>query len=170
MEKNLHDIKVAKVGEDFFIKINGEGTLDNSFRLKDFFRQMMVRGFKKYTLCMEDCPCMDSTFLGVLIGISLRLKEKFDTGLKLTGVHKYNLDLLTTLSVAHLFNISCKKISFATKSKSLERKKDISTLQMAKHIKKAHGNLIKTGPICKIKFIDVQKLLSKEIKELKYPS
>jgi len=175
MKKNIQTIKVAKKGETFFIKVTGAGTLDNSFLLKDFFRQMIAKNFESFILCLEDCPYMDSTFLGVLVGISLRLKENFDAKLKLTGTNKYNLNILKMLDVTNLFNISRDSffdisrntIKFPSQRKTLKKKIELSTLQKAKHIRASHYNLMKASPACQMRFIYVQRLLSKEIKELK---
>lgn len=169
MKENSQKIKVAQKGETVFIKICSSGTVDNSFQLKEFLRHLMAKGFKDFVLCLEDCPYMDSTFLGVIVGISLRLKENFGSKLKLTGINKYNLNLIKALEVIHLFDASPKKTSFTAKRKTLEKKKDVSILQKAQHIKKAHYNLMKVSPVCQMQFIDIQELLSKEIKELRHP-
>lgn len=51
----------------------GRGTFQNSTGLKEFAAEMTRRGHKDFVIDLKECELMDSTFMGTLAGIALRL-------------------------------------------------------------------------------------------------
>jgi anti-sigma B factor antagonist len=62
-------------GPVVWIRVEGKGTFQNSPGLKEFSRQMMDRGRRDFVVDLANCPAMDSTFMGTLAGLALRLRE-----------------------------------------------------------------------------------------------
>ena len=59
----------------FWLRIEGKGCFQNSVDVKRVVRSMMEAGVRNFVVDLERCPTMDSTFLGTLTGIALRLRE-----------------------------------------------------------------------------------------------
>lgn len=55
------------------MRVAGRGTFQNSTGLKEFAAEMMRGGHRKFIVDLKDCELMDSTFMGTLAGIALRL-------------------------------------------------------------------------------------------------
>ena len=51
----------------------GRGSFQNSTGLKNFAAEMMQHGHRDFVVDLKDCELMDSTFMGTLAGLALRL-------------------------------------------------------------------------------------------------
>ncbi|PYJ15548.1 MAG: hypothetical protein DME94_06240 [Verrucomicrobia bacterium] len=58
-----------------WVKIEGKGSFLNSGNLKEFAREMLDRGYREFVVDLADCAMMDSTFMGTMASVALRLKE-----------------------------------------------------------------------------------------------
>lgn len=58
-----------------WVKVVGAGTFLNSTALKDQVRAMTARGVSAFAIDLAECPLIDSTFMGTLAGLALRLRE-----------------------------------------------------------------------------------------------
>ena len=66
---------------------------------------MLERGQRTFIVDLGACPVMDSTFMGTLAGIALRLREAGSGSLRVINVNERNLDLLRNLGLNNLFEI-----------------------------------------------------------------
>lgn len=69
-------ILAARVGSRGMIKVEGEGTFLNSNALKGAYMEMLRNGVTFFILHLGACELLDSTFVGTLLGLGLRLKEQ----------------------------------------------------------------------------------------------
>ena len=67
------NIVVGVTGSRVFIRVQGKGNCQVSQPLCQFSSEIIKRGFHEFVVDLADCSSMDSTFLGVLAGIGLRL-------------------------------------------------------------------------------------------------
>ena len=58
-----------------WVKVEGKGSFLNSGNLKEFAREMLDRGYREFVMDLADCAMMDSTFMGTMASVALRLKE-----------------------------------------------------------------------------------------------
>ena len=72
-------ILVGVTGNAVYIKVRGKGSFQNSPALKEFARQMLERGHRIFAFDLGECTVMDSTFMGTLAGMALRLRESGGT-------------------------------------------------------------------------------------------
>ena len=93
------------VGTAVHVKVQGKGSFQNSPALKEFARRMFDRGHRTFIVDLGACPVMDSTFMGTLAGIALRLREAGSGSLRVINVNERNLDLLRNLGLNNLFEI-----------------------------------------------------------------
>ena len=66
-------IVVGVADNRVFIRVEGKGTHLISQPLTRFIDEVINRGFGEFILDLAQCPSMDSTFLGVIAGLGLRL-------------------------------------------------------------------------------------------------
>jgi len=60
-------------GQTVWVRVAGRGTFQNSTGLKEFAAEMMQRGHRDFVVDLKDCELMDSTFMGTLAGVAMRL-------------------------------------------------------------------------------------------------
>jgi anti-sigma B factor antagonist len=58
-----------------FIAIMGEGTFRIAGQLKRTYQNLISEGVTKFTLDLQKCTLLDSTFLGILLGLAIKLKD-----------------------------------------------------------------------------------------------
>jgi anti-anti-sigma factor len=98
-EPNTDDLQAAIDGEKIFIRVTGRGSFKVSATLKQFIAGIIAKQpVSSVVLDLSDCIGMDSTFMGVLAGLSGRLKSTGQT-LELVNLSEKNEQLLATLGV-----------------------------------------------------------------------
>jgi anti-anti-sigma regulatory factor len=90
-------------GPAVWIRVEGKGTFENSAGLKAFTEQMMEGGRRKFVVDLKRCPAMDSTFMGTLAGIAVRLRDCDGGSLWVLNRNERNTDLLEGLGLHLLF-------------------------------------------------------------------
>jgi anti-sigma B factor antagonist len=98
-------IQVGVNGEAVWVKVEGRGTFLNSGSVKEFTREMVNRGYREFVIDLDDCAMMDSTFMGTLAGVALRLKELGHGHLHVVHCGERSRELLTGLGLDQLFTI-----------------------------------------------------------------
>ncbi len=88
-----------------WIRVIGKGSFLCSTHLKDFTREMINRGYREFALDLAECPVMDSTFMGTLAGVALRLRDVGQGALHIVNPNPRNLDLLEGLGLDQLFSM-----------------------------------------------------------------
>ena len=88
------------------MRVEGKGSFLNSTGLKEFAKEMTNRGFREFVVDLRLCPVMDSTFMGTLAGMALRLRELGQGQLRVVNLNERNQDLLGNLGLDQLFTIS----------------------------------------------------------------
>jgi anti-sigma B factor antagonist len=90
-------------GPVVWIRVEGKGTFQNSPGLKEFSLQMMHTGRRDFVVDLANCPAMDSTFMGTLAGLALRLREVDNGHLWVVNRNDRNSELLQGLGLDALF-------------------------------------------------------------------
>lgn len=90
-------------GPTIWIRVEGKGTFQNSPGLKEFSRHMMDTGRRDFVVDLANCPAMDSTFMGTLAGMALRLREFGEGHLWVVNRNSRNNELLEGLGLDALF-------------------------------------------------------------------
>ncbi|MEI7851861.1 MAG: STAS domain-containing protein [Kiritimatiellales bacterium] len=99
MEQRNDDLQAAIVGNKVFIRVTGRGSFKVSATLKQFLAEIALKQpVSTVVLDLAECVGMDSTFMGVLAGLSGRLKQTGKT-LELINLSDKNTQLLATLGV-----------------------------------------------------------------------
>jgi anti-anti-sigma regulatory factor len=133
--------------------------------MKEYARRMIQRGHRTFVIDLEDCELMDSTFMGTMAGIALRLREMGSGGLSVIHGNPRNQSLLENLGLDHLFAFTLpegaseapRKVAQETLTPAAP---DTATQQAT--ILSAHEALVEADPENEERFKDVLDLLKQE--------
>jgi anti-anti-sigma regulatory factor len=87
------------------IRVEGRGTHMNSQPLRDFVMEMVRRGYQEFDLDLASCLYVDSTFAGVIVALSLQVRESSGGKVAVFGANQRCREQLHTLGVDHLFDL-----------------------------------------------------------------
>ena len=170
-------ISVGCTGNRVYVRVVGRGTFQNSQPLRGFALDMIDRGCKEFIVDLGQCQGMDSTFLGVLAGIGLRLRQNGNHGqVHILNVNSSNMELLQTLGLDRLFNMDNPMIDGSKNSPpagtDFQRLPDSDVNVVGKPLNKnettdlmleAHDNLVRCDDRNAPKFKDLTKFLREKI-------
>ena len=161
------------VGERFAcIRIIGRATFTSSVDFKTLVDDLRQKGCNCFVLDLSECLLMDSTFLGLLAGLGLKLTtgngEPVRHGVELVNPSPRITELLETLGVLNLFNITHGTFTPATPTQPLEA---IPTTpgkaEVTRTCIEAHETLMALSPENAARFKDVTQFLAEGLKKAK---
>lgn len=133
--------------------MEGRGSFQNSTGLKEFAEEITRRGLHDFVVDLKDCELMDSTFLGTLTGIALKLGP---TGsLKVIRPNERNREVLRNLGLDRIFTVV--ESAPATIPAGGLHEAETNPPRAAKRdtILEAHENLVAANPENAVRFKDV---------------
>ena len=153
------------------MRVDGRGTFQNSLQAKKALQRVMGQGVKDFVVDLERCPMMDSTFLGMLTGAALNLREAGGGTLSVLNANQRNLQLLTSLGLDHILDLDQDGHLWTE-----ERRQACEALQhcgetneckeaQTEHVLAAHLALAGVSVANECRFHDVIEFLEKELEE-----
>ena len=126
----------------------------------------------RVALDLSECALMDSTFLGVLAGLGLKLSggngDQGRHGVELFNPNPRITELLETLGVLHLFTITQGDPTPAESTQALERAPaNPSKAEVTRTCLEAHETLMALSPENAARFKDVTQFLAEGLKKAK---
>ena len=167
----MSKILVARSADLGFVKVVGRGSFQNSSCLKAFYQQLLKEGVGRFVVDLDACTYLDSTFLGILLGLGLKLKESGNGLLRILNANPRNLELLRNLGLDRLISIDDNaRDNGATVLNGVNRDKleevpcPVPTrAEAAPTILEAHENLMEFDPRNVPKFKDVVEFLREDL-------
>ena len=162
----LSKILVARSANLGFIKVVGRGSFQNSGCLKAFYQQLLKDGVARFVVDLGACTFLDSTFLGILLGLGLKLKEAGEGRLHILNASPRNLELLRNLGLDRLINVDAQHVELnGVLEKPLEEVPCPVTTraEAAPTILEAHTNLMEFDARNVPKFKDVVEFLREDM-------
>ena len=154
-------IQVGVSGPAVWVRVEGKGSFLNSGNFKQFVREMVDRGYREFVVDLVDCVMMDSTFMGTMAGLALRLKELGQGHLRVVHCGERSRQLLSGLGLDQLFQISSNGARApecgALATKTVEKK------DQAKEMLAAHEALCEAAPENLLRFKDVLDYLKQDL-------
>ena len=98
-------IQVGVSGPTVWVKMMGKGSFLNSGNLKEFAREMLDRGYREFVVDLADCHMMDSTFMGTMANVALRLRELGQGHLHVVHCSNRCQELLSGLRLDQIFDV-----------------------------------------------------------------
>lgn len=93
-------------GDTVFTKVNGRASYLNCAPLKEFLYAQVAAGRRCFAIDFAGCSSMDSTFLGILVGVALQLRKIDPPGsMALLQLGERNLDVVRNLGIHRLMSV-----------------------------------------------------------------
>jgi len=159
---------VAVFDRTVCLQVSGRADFTCTVDLKKLIAELWERGYSHFLFDLCGCRMMDSTFLGVLAGISLQLSNT-DNGaqpLELINANARVCETLENLGVTHLFKIGAAAAPVSDKFEPLSQGDPASAVELARTCLKAHQTLIALNPANAQKFKDVAQFLAEDLERL----
>ena len=144
-----------------WVRVEGKGLFSNSTGLKQFSKEMTNRGYRQFVIDLKLCPVMDSTFMGTLTSISLRLRELGSGQLCLVNLNERNRELLASLGLDRFFNMDAAPVAVAVHESLPVVADDKQT--RAETMIEAHQAVVEANPANLAKFKDVLDYLKQDL-------
>ena len=160
-------IQVGVNGPAVWVKVEGKGSFLNSGNLKEFAREMLDRGYREFVIDLADCAMMDSTFMGTMASVALRLKELGRGHLHVVHCGNRSQELLSGLGLDQIFDIHVNGTTApeceALKGGSTDGSRDTKKQEQAQTMLEAHEALCKASSENIFRFKDVLDYLKQDL-------
>jgi anti-anti-sigma factor len=168
MENTPAKLMVAVFDRTVCLQVSGRADFTCTVDLKKLIAELWERGYAHFVFDLCGCRMMDSTFLGVLAGISLQLSNAAGAAqpLELINANPRIRETLENLGVAHLFKIGGSAGPLSDKFEPLSQGDPASAVELARTCLKAHQTLMELNPDNAQKFKDVAQFLAEDLKRL----
>ena len=148
-----------------FVKVSNKASYLNCEPLRKFFEEQTKSGQKRFIIDFKTCTSMDSTFLGILVSVALKIRSNQDGGsmvlLNLTG---RNLETLCNLGIHQITEVSSEKINDLEQLENLAQKPTETSVQ-SDTVYKAHKALMNLNDKNLKVFSDVVNYLEQKKEE-----
>lgn len=151
------------------IRVETKGTFQNSPGIKKFANEMIERGYRTVQVDLGLCASMDSTFMGTLTGIALKL-ARIEGELHIYNISERNNDSLSNLGIDSLMTIHPlgEEIPCMVAPEN-SRKLDPSEADRREQTEvmlKAHEALIEAQPKNRVQFKDVLDFIRDDLEKM----
>jgi anti-anti-sigma factor len=155
---------VADLGKQVVLRISGRANCLSSVPFKEVVNGLIERGRRGFTLDLSDCQLMDSTFLGVLVGLNRSLADADRSG----GFSLYQPTepvrvLLDNLGILELFS-TADSLGQAEDAEPVEAGGMADKTELTRTSLEAHRTLIDTNTGNEAKFKEVTRFLEEDLK------
>ena len=153
-------------GDSVFTKVNGRASYLNCAPLKKFLLGQVADGVRCLAFDFDTCSSMDSTFLGILVGVALELRKADPPGtMALLRLGERNLDVVRNLGIHRLVSVESidSPMDFAA-AKTIETNGDLAHAD-EELIRDAHKRLSELNQNNARLFQDVVGFLEKNLED-----
>lgn len=88
---------------EVWVRVEGRGSFQNCPALKEFSRRVIAEGRRKLVVDLKNCVAMDSTFMGTLASLAIRLRD-LGGDFWVVNRNERNTELLAGLGIDSLFS------------------------------------------------------------------
>ena len=161
-------IQVGVEDQMVWVRVAGRGSFQNSTPLKEFAKEMLARGYRRFTVDLHECPVMDSTFMGTLAGIALKLQSG-DGGVRVVRLNERNHSLLSNLGLDQLLQLdSVEGVVVDGMNAPSGTVRDLviapeDKASQARTMLEAHEAVVDANPLNEAKFKDVLEFLRQDV-------
>lgn len=174
--KFTDSILVAMQPDAALIRVQGRASFKCSPALKAFCGAAIERGVSRIIMDMETCVGMDSTFMGVLAGVAVKLKESSGGTIQMINLSGRTRGLLATLGLDQMVQAwqpgeTPAELADRFRTEGLDRLADDggNRQEMAKTMLEAHETLVEVFSENRPKFKDVLEYLREDLKKMGGP-
>lgn len=159
-DPNQPTFLVSAYTDPVAVQINGKANYLNCNNFREFMNKMVGDGKTNFILDFENCKGMDSTFLGILAGTALEIRNQVSDGkLTVCRLSERNKELIVNLGLQALLDIQEVNSEQDASFDSLEN----ATVTNTSDVLNAHENLVKCDEQNAAKFQDVIAFLKNQV-------
>jgi len=155
-------ILVGVNGPAVWVRIEGKGNFLNSGSLKEFAQEMVNRGYREFIIDLQHCAMMDSTFMGTMAAVALRLKELGQGHLHVVHCGERSYELLSGLGLDQIFDIHSNG-ALAPECEKMKENAAAEKKERAETMLEAHEALCEAAPENISRFKDVLDYLKQDL-------
>jgi len=163
-----NQILVGKFDNVSWIRCNGKGSFSNSPRMKQWAESHIESGGSCIVVDLEGCTGMDSTFMGTMAGIAMKLAKLPNGALQVIGANHRNKSALEDLGLCMLLDMDPQDAAWQPNisdiRESLKASSEPSDEDDFKHVLDAHKLLCEADENNDEKFSTVLDVLEAELK------
>lgn len=184
---STRSIIAGHCGEVVWLSVHGAGSKENSADVVKFIEPEIEEGKSRFVVDLDECTGLDSTFMGMLIGVSKRLARVQQGCLHIINAHGRNAQLLRGLGVQYFCSVSEDAGPFAkrpvdpctcaandatpiTKEDIVDHHEvahhELTKGEQTQHCFTAHKDLCDASSANKEKFKDVLDLMGQKLMQL----
>jgi anti-anti-sigma regulatory factor len=155
---------VGQVGDTAYIKVQGRGSFKNAPSVKGYALHIQDQGVVNLVIDLMDCSHMDSTFMGVMAGLSMERRRQNLPKLSVRNINLRNSELLEQLGLDRLMDME--SVPQGTPlPQGLDRLKStpLEKQEMTRTMLDAHQNLVEVDAENGTKFEDVITFLRRKL-------
>ncbi len=170
-DKFTDELMVAIHEGTAYVRVCDRGSFKISKNLKDFGISAIDEGVRRIVVDLSECVGMDSTFMGVLAGLALRLRKLPDGELYVVNLSSRTRGLLATLGLDQLVK-PCMTMEtpeeFKPVLEGVSRMRSVensgeSRRETAETMLEAHECLVEISPDNVLRFKDVLSFLREDL-------
>ena len=156
------DLQITELEGGYCIRVSGRANFDYAVPLRELSNKLAPENWLEIDL--SDCEAMDSTFMGVLTMLALKLRKSGNRAM-LVGASEVLQKLLRDLGVAKLFNLVSDQEP-AKGGKVLSTAPAADMLTTAKTVAEAHRTLVEADSSNAEQFKQVLEFADQDVARL----
>jgi len=161
VDKNIA-YQVHDTPERCFIRVSDKASYLNCSPVRDFILNRLESGKTSFVVDFEQCKSIDSTFLGILV--SLAIKVKSSGSLTLVNLRDRNLETVRNLGIHKIALVSTESFGELDETVSIDES-GAETKASTRVIYEAHKSLMDLNQKNQKLFCDVVKFLEQKKEE-----
>lgn len=164
-----NSILAFHASEFSWIRCEGKGSFKNSATLKEWCESEIKNGAKCLVVDLEACKGMDSTFMGTLAGLAMRLTKMPEGKMQIVSPSEKNRNSLEGLGLESLMEIEPVNPTWQNDISDIRSKlepcvSDVDSLNQGYNVLEAHKKLCEADSRNREKFTTVVDCLEAELK------
>lgn len=164
---NTNTILAGKVDDLGWIRCEGKCSFMNSPKLKAWSEEQLKEGTTHVVIDLEECTGMDSTFMGTIAGLAMRLMKTKGGLLEIADASEKNRISLVNLGLSSLMSINPESPVWSKDMvairESLSEYGNVGSTDRTKHVFDAHKILCDADESNNEKFSTVLDCLEAEL-------
>lgn len=173
MNNNDGEILVSCFDNVAWIRVEGKGSHLNSTQVKEFTQRSLEKGHLNFVVDLENCSAVDSTFMGTLASIALKLRYEPNGRVDVINATGRTLEAMTSLGLHCLLEMdedgsawkAERELVAKNLGKPLAPEKDLSLREKTGNVLAAHEALVEANSENFSRFKDVLKYLKDDLND-----
>ena len=162
MNQEEDTVSVARAGKVIYARVHGLGNFSNALMFEEFCEAELQQGVDCFAIDLAICTGMDSTFMGVLAGLSTHFPPGRSPIVILNASAK-NRQLLDDLGLSKLITVRDRHDEIPPLEMQPLASDTLPARERAERIRRAHQQLIDADGRNAAKFGPVMQLLKREL-------